>query len=288
VRVFCELAVTCCNELATIFFQSILGYTMKGIVLSGGIGSRLYPLTKVASKQLLPVYDKPLVYYPIATLMLANIREILLIAAPNQIAGFQALLSDGREFGLNISYKIQESPAGIAESLILAEQFLAGSKSALILGDNLFHGSGLGRRLEGFREIDGAQIFGYHVQDPSPYGVAVVNEENLIKDLVEKPKNSESKVAIPGLYFFDETASERAKKLSPSERGELEIIDLLKSYLVTGDLNLEMLPRGTAWFDSGSFDDLHEAGVYVKLMQERTGERVGDPFEIAKLRGWVI
>ena len=260
---------------------------MKGIVLSGGIGSRLYPLTKVASKQLLPVYDKPLVYYPISTLMLANIREILLIAAPNQIAGFQALLSDRREFGLNISYKIQESPLGIAESLILAEQFLAGSKSALILGDNLFHGSGLGRRLEVFSEVDGAQIFGYHVQDPSPYGVAVVNEENQIKALVEKPKNSESKIAIPGLYFFDETASERAKKLSPSERGELEIIDLLKSYLVTGNLNLEMLPRGTAWFDSGSFDDLHEAGVYVKLMQERTGERVGDPFEIAKLRGWV-
>jgi glucose-1-phosphate thymidylyltransferase len=260
---------------------------MKGIVLAGGLGSRLYPLTKVASKQLLPVYDKPLVYYPISTLMLANIRDILLIAAPNQIAGFQALLSDGQEFGLNISYKIQERPAGIAESLILAEQFLAGSKSALVLGDNLFHGSGLGRRLEAFSKIHGAQIFGYHVQDPSPYGVAVVNEDNIVKALVEKPKNSESKIAIPGLYFFDETASERAKRLIPSARGELEIIDLLKSYLGSGTLNLEMLPRGTAWFDSGTFDDLHEAGAYVKLMQERTGERVGDPLEIAKFRGWV-
>ena len=260
---------------------------MKGIVLAGGLGSRLYPLTKVASKQLLPVYDKPLVYYPISTLMLANIREILLIAAPNQIAGFQALLSDGQEFGLNISYKIQERPAGIAESLILAEEFLSGSKSALVLGDNLFHGSGLGRRLEAFSKIHGAQIFGYHVQDPSPYGVAVVNEENIVKALVEKPKNSESKIAIPGLYFFDETASERAKKLIPSSRGELEIIDLLNSYLGSGTLNLEMLPRGTAWFDSGTFDDLHEAGAYVKLMQERTGERVGDPLEIAKFRGWV-
>ena len=260
---------------------------MKGIVLAGGLGSRLYPLTKVASKQLLPVYDKPLVYYPISTLMLANIREILLIAAPNQIAGFQALLSDCQEFGLNISYKIQERPAGIAESLILAEEFLSGSKSALVLGDNLFHGSGLGRRLEAFSKIHGAQIFGYHVQDPSPYGVAVVNEENIVKALVEKPKNSESKIAIPGLYFFDETASERAKKLITSSRGELEIIDLLNSYLGSGTLNLEMLPRGTAWFDSGTFDDLHEAGAYVKLMQERTGERVGDPLEIAKFRGWV-
>jgi len=247
----------------------------------------LSPLTKVASKQLLPVFDKPLVYYPISTIMLANIKEILLIASPNQVAGFQALLGDGKELGLNISYKIQETPSGIAESLILAEQFLDGSKSALVLGDNLFHGSGLGRRLEAFSNVYGAQIFGYHVQDPSPYGVAVINEMNSVTALVEKPKNLESKIAIPGLYFFDETASERAKKLNPSARGELEIIDLLQSYLDAGTLNLEMLPRGTAWFDSGTFDDLHEAGTYVKLMQERTGERVGDPLEIAKFRGWV-
>jgi glucose-1-phosphate thymidylyltransferase len=260
---------------------------MKGIVLAGGLGTRLSPLTIIASKQLLPVYDKPLIYYPLSTLMLANIRETLIIAAPNQIERFQDLLRDGEDFGLSISYKVQDNPSGIAESLVLAEEFLSGSKSALILGDNLFHGPGLGRRLEGFNRVIGAQIFGYHVQDPSPYGVATVNSENKVTELVEKPRNSDSKIAIPGLYFFDETASSRAKELMPSSRGELEILDLLESYLVEMKLNLEMLPRGTAWFDSGTFDDLHEAGTYVKIMQERTGERVGDPLEIAKIRGWV-
>ncbi len=260
---------------------------MKGIVLAGGLGTRLTPLTKIASKQLLPVYDKPLIYYPLSTLMLANIREILVIAALNQTERFRDLLGNGEDFGLSISYKVQENPAGIGESLILAEEFLDGSKSALVLGDNLFHGSGLGRRLEAFNKVVGAQIFGYHVQDPSPYGVATINDSNIVTALQEKPTNSESKVAIPGLYFFDETASSRAKKLKPSARGELEILDLLKSYLSDAALNLEMLPRGTAWFDSGTFDDLHEAGTYVKLMQERTGERVGDPFEIAKIRGWI-
>jgi glucose-1-phosphate thymidylyltransferase len=260
---------------------------MKGIVLAGGLGSRLSPLTKVASKQLLPVYDKPLVYYPLSTLMLANIQEILVITAPDQINRFRDLLGVGVDFGLSISYKIQEKPAGIAESLILAEEFLCGSKAALILGDNLFHGSGLGRRLEAFNQVIGAQIFGYHVQDPSPYGVATVNSENKVTALVEKPINSDSKIAVPGLYFFDETATSRAKELIPSDRGELEILDLLKSYMIDARLNLEMLPRGTAWFDSGTFDDLYEAGSYVKLMQERTGERVGDPLEIAKIRGWV-
>ena len=186
-----------------------------------------------------------------------------------------------------MAYKTQQVPKGIAESLIISEEFLSGSNSALILGDNLFHGAGLGRRLENFKEVVGAQIFGYHVQDPSPYGVATVDQNNLVTALVEKPKNSDSKTAIPGLYFFDKTASSRAKNLKPSSRGELEILDLLKSYLDDDLLKLEMLPRGTAWFDSGTFDDLHEAGTYVKLMQERTGERVGDPVEIARIRGWI-
>ena len=260
---------------------------MRGIVLAGGLGTRLSPLTKVISKQMLPVYDKPLIYYPLSTLMLANVREILVVAAPIQIERFRELIGDGDDFGLSLCYKVQEKPAGIAESLILAEEFLNGSKSALILGDNLFHGPGLGRRLESFNNVFGAQIFGYHVQDPSPYGVATLNSENKVTALVEKPRNSESNIAIPGLYFFDETASSRAKTLIPSGRGELEILDLLKSYLADTALNLEMLPRGTAWFDSGTFDDLHEAGTYVKLMQERTGERVGDPLEIAKVRGWL-
>jgi glucose-1-phosphate thymidylyltransferase len=259
---------------------------MKGIVLAGGQGKRLSPLTKVASKQLLPVYDKPLIYYPLSTLMLANIREILVIADPDQIEVFKKLLMEGQEFGIKISYKIQEKPSGIAESMILAEEFLEDSKSALILGDNLFHGSGLGRRLEAFNDVNGAQIFGYHVQDPSPYGVATIDEKNSVTALVEKPGNSQSKIAIPGLYFFDQSASKRARELKPSARGELEILDLLQSYLADAALNLEMLPRGTAWFDSGTFDDLHEAGAYVKLMQVRTGERVGDPLEIAKFREW--
>jgi glucose-1-phosphate thymidylyltransferase len=260
---------------------------MKGIVLAGGLGTRLNPLTKITSKQLLPVYDKPLIFYPLSTLMLAGIKNTLIIAAPGQVNRFEELLGDGHEFGLELEYKVQNHPKGIAESLVLAQNFLSGSTSALILGDNLFHGPGLGRRLENFNDVKGAQVFGYHVQDPSPYGVATIDQSNSVVSLIEKPKNSESKIAIPGLYFFDETASERAKNLKPSARGELEILDLLKSYLEDDLLKLEMLPRGTAWFDSGTFDDLHEAGTYVKLMQERTGERVGDPVEIAKFRGWI-
>jgi glucose-1-phosphate thymidylyltransferase len=260
---------------------------MKGIILAGGSGTRLAPLTHIISKQLLPVYDKPLIFYPLSTLMLAGIKNTLIIASPSQINRFEELLGDGHEFGLELEYKVQNEPKGIAESLVLAQNFLSGSKAALILGDNLFHGPGLGRRLENFNDVKGAQIFGYHVQDPSPYGVATINDLNTVTALHEKPKKSESKIAIPGLYFFDETASSRAKQLKPSARGEIEILDLLKSYLAEATLNLEMLPRGTAWFDSGTFDDLHEAGSYVKLMQERTGERVGDPLEIAKIRGWV-
>ena len=259
---------------------------MKGIVLAGGLGTRLSPLTKVASKQLLPVYDKPLIYYPLSTLMLANIKDILIIATPTHMSKFQDLLGSGVEIGVRISYKVQENPSGIAESLILGEEFIDGDKSALILGDNIFHGPGLGRRLESFNNVKGAKVFGYHVSDPRPYGIATVSEDGRVTRLEEKPSNSDSKIAIPGLYFFDETASVRCKDLSYSARGELEILDLLKSYLENDELELEMLPRGTAWFDSGTFDDLHEAGTYVKLMQERTGERVCDPFLIAELRGW--
>ncbi len=259
---------------------------MKGIVLAGGNGTRLSPLTKVASKQLLPVYDKPLIYYPLSTLMLANVRDVLIVSTPNYVNRFRELLGSGFELGINISYKIQETPSGIAESLILGEEFIAGDKCALILGDNIFHGPGLGRRLESFNNVQGAQVFGYHVSDPRPYGIATVSEDGKVTNLEEKPENSESKIAIPGLYFFDETASMRCKDLRPSDRGELEILDLLRSYLMDNKLELEMLPRGTAWFDSGTFDDLHEAGTYVKLMQERTGERVCDPHLIAELRGW--
>lgn len=260
---------------------------MKGIILAGGLGTRLNPLTKVASKQLLPVYDKPLIFYSLSTLMLANIKEILIISTPTHIDEFKNLISYGSNFGCKISYEIQINPAGIAESLILAEEFLDGSKCLLALGDNIFHGSGLGRKLELFKNVTGSQVFGYKVSDPSKYGIASLNDKGEIVSLVEKPEESQSSIAIPGLYFFDETASHRAKKLIPSKRNELEILDLLKAYLVENLLKIEMLPRGTAWFDCGTFDDLHEASGYVQIMQKRTGESVGDPLEVAKLRGWI-
>ena len=260
---------------------------MKGIILAGGLGTRLTPLTKVASKQLLPVYDKPLIFYSLSTLMLANIKEILIISTPTHIDEFKKLISDGSDFGCKISYEIQKNPAGIAESLIIAEKFLNVSKCLLALGDNIFHGPGLGRKLEQFKDVNGSQVFGYKVSDPSKYGIASLNDKGEIVSLVEKPEKSLSSIAIPGLYFFDETSPDRAKKLIPSKRNELEILDLLKSYLVENLLKIEMLPRGTAWFDCGTFDDLHEASSYVQIMQKRTGESVGDPLEVGKLRGWI-
>ena len=260
---------------------------MKGIILAGGFGTRLSPLTVVASKQLLPGYDKSLIFYSLSTLMLANIKEILIISTPTHISEFKKLISDGSDFGCKISYEIQKNPAGIAESLIIAEKFLNVSKCLLVLGDNIFHGPGLGRKLEYFKDVNGSQVFGYKVSDPSKYGIASLNDQGEIVSLVEKPEKSLSSIAIPGLYFFDETASNRAKKLIPSKRNELEILDLLKSYLVENLLKIEILPRGTAWFDCGTFDDLHEASGYVQIMQKRTGESVGDPNEVGKLKGWI-
>jgi len=260
---------------------------IKGILLAGGQGTRLHPLTVVASKQLLPIFDKPLIYYPLSTLMLANIRELAIIATPGQLPRFQDLLGNGSDLGLEISYLPQETPAGIAQSLLIGKEFLSGSKSALILGDNIFHGPGLGRKLEIFSEVRGAQVFGYHVKDPKPYGIATVDDSGSVLKLEEKPSNSISNVAIPGIYFFDELAPEHALTLKPSARGELEILDLLEIYRKESSLSLEILPRGTAWFDSGTFNDMHDASSYVRLMQERTGERVGDPYQIAKFRNWI-
>lgn len=254
---------------------------IKGIVLAGGQGTRLNPLTKVISKQLLPVYDKPLIYYPISTLMWANIHEIAIITDPSQTAQFEKLLGDGTTFGINLTYLTQNNPNGIAESLLIARDFLNDSKCALILGDNIFHGPGLGRKLSMFNKIEGAQIFGYNVKNPQDYGVATLDSSGKILELNEKPKSSISKIAIPGIYFFDEQASMYAQLLTPSSRGELEILDLLRIYLEKKSLNLEMLPRGTAWFDSGTFEDLSDASAYVRLMQDRSGERVGDPREVA-------
>ena len=264
-----------------------MGDKIKGVILAGGLGTRLNPLTQISSKQLLPVYDKPLIYYPLSTLMLSGIREIAIISAASQKEKFVNLLGGGENIGLKIEYLTQDQPRGIPESLLIAENFLDGDKCALILGDNIFHGSGLGRRLALFHEVKGAQIFGYHVHNPESYGIATLNSSGNIIKLNEKPQGSKSKIAIPGLYFLDENASALAKQLVPSERGELEIIDLLKIYHQNTVLNIEMLPRGTAWFDSGTFDDLHDASTYVKLMQDRTGDRVGDPNEIATNFGWI-
>jgi glucose-1-phosphate thymidylyltransferase len=260
---------------------------MRGVILAGGLGTRLTPLTKVASKQLLPVFDKPLIHYPLSTLMLSGIRDVLIITTDSQLPRFKALLEDGKNLGIKLDFAIQDKPLGIAQSISISEEFLSGERFALILGDNIFHGPGLGRRLEMFSKVEGCQIFGYRVNDPSPYGIATINNEGLVIDLEEKPKIPKSNIAIPGLYFFDGSAPEKVKDLKPSARGELEIVDLLKIYQSMNLLKLEMLPRGTAWFDSGTFNDMYEAATYVKIMQERTGERVGDPAEIARLRGWL-
>jgi len=213
--------------------------------------------------------------------MWANIHEIAIITDPSQTAQFEKLLGDGTTFGISLTYLTQNNPNGIAESLLIARDFLNESKCALILGDNIFHGPGLGRKLSMFNEIEGAQIFGYNVKNPQAYGVATLDSSGKILELNEKPNSSSSKIAIPGIYFFDEQASMYAQLLTPSSRGELEILDLLRIYLEKKSLNLEMLPRGTAWFDSGTFEDLSDASSYVRLMQERSGERVGDPREVA-------
>ena len=254
--------------------------------MAGGQGSRLHPLNVIASKQLLPIYDKPLIYYSLSTLMLANLREIAIIVTPSQLPRFQQLLGAGDELGLHITYLVQPTPGGIPQSLIIARDFLEGSRCALILGDNIFHGPGLGRKLELFSRITGAQIFGYRVKNPQPYGIATIDDSGAVLKLEEKPQTTNSNVAVPGLYFFDHLAAKYATQLKPSSRGELEIIDLLERYRSMGNLSLEMLPRGTAWFDSGTFDDMNDASNYVRLMQERTGERVGDPFQVARFRKW--
>jgi glucose-1-phosphate thymidylyltransferase len=260
---------------------------MKGIILAGGLGTRLHPLTKIASKQLLPIFDKPLIYYPLSTLILSGIRDILIISSSSHIEKFRNLLDGGEKFGIKIEYKLQNEPKGIADSLILGEEFLNGEKCALILGDNIFNGPGLGRKLAQFKEVEGAHIFGYHVKNPEAYGVAKLHDKQKVIELIEKPTNKNSKTAIPGLYFLDEYATSFAKEIEYSARGELEILDVLRKYLHNDSLTLEMLPRGTAWFDSGTFEDMHDASSYVRLMQERTGEIVGDPIEASRIQGWI-
>jgi glucose-1-phosphate thymidylyltransferase len=261
---------------------------MKGIVLAAGTGSRLWPVTRGVSKQLLPVYDKPLVYYPIATLMLANIREILLIVNERDLQIFQQILGDGDSLGIEISYEIQESPRGLADAFIIGERFINNESSALILGDNLFYGQGLGVQLQEFNRIIGAQIFGYRVKDPERYGVIELDLSGKVISIEEKPTHPKSDYAIPGLYFFDSTVVEIAKNVRPSSRGELEITSVLNSYLENGSLHTTILERGTAWLDTGTFESLHAASSFIQIIEERQGFKVACLEEIAWRKGWII
>jgi len=262
--------------------------TRKGIILAGGSGTRLYPNTLSVSKQLLPVYDKPMIYYPLSVLMLAGIREIALITTPHDKSQFRHLLGDGSNWGLNITYIAQPSPDGLAQAYLLAEDFLDGHPSAMILGDNIFFGQGLTHLLsEADRSNHSATIFGYHVQDPQRYGVAKFSDDGLVKEIVEKPKHPPSNYAVTGLYFLDGTASERAAKIKPSARGELEITCLLNSYLREGDLSLQKIGRGYAWLDTGTHSSLLDAGNFVRSLESRQGLQAGCPEEIAYNQKWI-
>lgn len=260
---------------------------MKGIVLAGGTGSRLYPLTKSISKQLLPVFDKPLIHYPIATLMAAQIREILIITTPSDLQLFQRLLGDGSEIGVTFQYVVQDSPRGIPEAFIIGEDFLSGDSAALILGDNIFFGYGLGRQLEKYRKVVGAHIFGYSVADPERYGVATLDRQGAVLTLEEKPKDPKSNVAVTGLYFYDSQVVDICKSLKPSGRGELEITDVNRKYLELGMLGLTLLPRGTAWLDTGTFESLHDASTFVRVLEERQNTKIACLEEISWRQGWL-
>ena len=246
----------------------------KGIILAGGTGSRLSPLTKVVSKQLLPVFDKPMIYYPISILMLSGIREILIISTPRDLPSFQALLGNGDKWGLNFEYIVQESPDGLAQAYILGEKFLNGSPSVLILGDNIFYGPSLKSKLLKVNAEKGATIFAYRVKDPHRYGVVSFNKEGIATDLEEKPKNPKSNYCVTGLYFFDNNACEYVKQIKPSARGELEITDLNKMYLELGNLSVERLSRGYAWLDTGTHESLLEAQEFVKTVEHRQGLKI--------------
>ncbi len=260
---------------------------VKGIILAGGSGTRLYPITRATSKQLLPVYDKPMIYYPLSTLMLTGLRDILLITTPHDQAAFQRLLGDGSHLGLNISWVVQDQPNGLAQALILGEEFLAGDKCALILGDNLFYGPGLGTHLGENTDIDGALIFAYEVSDPTSYGVVEFADDGTVISIEEKPREPKSRYAIPGLYFYDEKAPALAKTLTPSARGELEITALNNAYLERGELFVRTLSRATTWLDTGTHESLYEAGGLIRALQHRTGLRIGDPEQIARDHGWI-
>lgn len=263
---------------------------MKGIILAGGSGTRLYPLTLITSKQLLPIYDKPMIYYPLSILMLAGIKDILIISTPLDLPNFEKLLGDGSDLGIKLSYKVQPSPDGLAQAFLIAEEFIDGDSCAMILGDNIYYGNGLGKILREAVENNKnnkATVFGYYVNDPERFGIVEFDDNNKVVSVEEKPTNPKSNYAITGLYIYDNRVVEFAKQVKPSKRGELEITDLNRIYLEKGDLEVKLLGRGFAWLDTGTIDSLHEAASFVKTIEDRQGIKISAPEEIAYLKGWI-
>ncbi|WP_144795958.1 glucose-1-phosphate thymidylyltransferase RfbA [Microbacterium paludicola] len=260
---------------------------MKGIILAGGSGTRLHPITLGISKQLIPVYDKPMIYYPLSTLMLAGIRDILVITTPHDAAQFERLLGDGSQFGINLTFAQQPSPDGLAQAFTIGADFIGDDSVALVLGDNLLYGPGLGSRLSRFKDIDGGAVFAYWVAEPQAYGVVEFDDDGRAVSLEEKPATPKSNYAVPGLYFYDNDVIEIARNLAPSPRGEYEITDINREYLGRGKLQVEVLPRGTAWLDTGTFDQMTDAAEYVRTMERRTGMKIGMPEEVAWRQGFL-